>query len=253
MCSSGLRTGIRNRALEQLLMSIDKIPCLQEGCNIKTHYSEMNKHYFNCNHREIRCPVINCKWTGKLIDINNHAYEQHFNDAIDIGNNDIKFIITNPNSIPIDGYTEKIIKYNGNFFLFSVWLVKKQAIPSSISFTIIELGTDKDTKWNLSIDNKRYNYKYSFESLPWSVTDNIYDLARSPYNFTMQLSTALYMGEDEPQFREFDLLHFEPKICSLNIPVTVKVANQEKSDEKTPETTVVNLELFAINDDDEDF
>ena len=77
MPNTGTRTGIRNRALEQLLTSINKIPCIQEGCDTKTSFLEMNDHYFNCKHRTVPCPVLNCKWTGKLDDIEDHAYEKH--------------------------------------------------------------------------------------------------------------------------------------------------------------------------------
>lgn len=245
MQNTGARTGIRNRALEQLLTSMDKIPCIQDGCNTKTSFLEMNDHYFNCKHRNVRCPVLNCKWTGKLDDINEHAHDKHNEDAVEIDNSSLRFLITNPKSLIIDAYAEKIIKYQDRFYVFNAWLVKEQAIPSTLTFTIVNIGTETQrTIWNLSVDSQKYQCKYSYESEPWKVTDNMHDLIRSPYNLAIHLTTALCVGELEPKFREFDLLRLEPRSCSLNLPITVKIVNEEFD-----QINNIELELISINDD----
>jgi hypothetical protein len=245
MPNTGTRTGIRNRALEQLLTSINKIPCIQEGCDTKTSFLEMNDHYFNCKHRTVQCPVLNCNWTGKLEDIDNHACEKHSDDAVEIDNSCLRFLVTNPQSLIIDAYAEKIIKYKNRFYVFNAWLVKDQTIPSTLTFTIINIGTEThSTVWNLSVDSQKYQCKYSYESESWKVTDNMHDLIRSPYNLAIQLTTALSIGDKEPKFREFDLLRLEPRSCSLNIPIMVKVMNEDYD-----QINNIDLELVPINED----
>ena len=125
---------------------------------------------FNCKHRTVQCPVLNCNWTGKLEDIDDHACEKHSDDAVEIDNSCLRFLVTNPQSLIIDAYAEKIIKYKNRFYVFNAWLVKDQTIPSTLTFTIINIGTEThSTVWNLCVDSQKYQCKYSYESESWKV------------------------------------------------------------------------------------
>ncbi len=223
MPNSGPRTGIRNRALEKLLSHLGDLPCLQDGCDVRLPFRDLPVHYLRCPHRIIKCPCNGCVWTGPISSIETHLLGAH-DDIISNTTGIIELRVRNPTGLAIDGYAEKLIEYQGNHFLLSIWLIRGQRTSSSLTCCVTYLGADAGSiKTTLMADSRHYGCSFSCEKRPWTLTDDLQEVRRSNHNLVIDWGTALRIGESEPLYRDLDQLRVEPRMNSLDLPLSLSI------------------------------
>ena len=257
MPNNGIRTGIRNRALERMLKFYGNLPCLQEGCDIMLPFNDLEDHYIKCEHRIIRCPSRDCSWTGKINDYVSHITLNSHDDVHEIKAAKLELRLKNPSSLTINAYAEKLIKFRENFFMFAVWLIKGQRTPSSFIFSIIHLcGVSPNTRASIKISSKFNNCQFTCERSPWNLSDVIQDIRRSSHNLTLDWSFAIRIGESGVLYRDLDQLKLEPKANSLDLPITLTFSDitdkyfSREGHELFVDPLIINL--IDIDEDEDD-
>ena len=221
MPNSGARTGIRNRALERLLTYSGELPCLHDKCDVKLPFLCLESHYDRCTYRVISCPCRSCAWTGKISDIKTHILGAH-DDILIARTGKIALCLTNPSSLLINAYAEKLIEYQDEYFLFSAWLIKDQRTPSTLTCCVTQLTADGvETRATTRIESRYLNCSFSCEKSPWTLTDDLQEVRRSTHNLILDWSTALRIGLSDALYRDLDQLKLEPRPTSLNLPITL--------------------------------
>ena len=256
MPNSGIRTGIRNRALERMLQFYENLPCLQEGCDIVLPFNELEEHYNKCEHRIVSCPSRTCSWTGKINEYESHIIDEH-DDVHEIKSGKIEIRLKNPSSLTINAYAEQIIKFRDNFFMWATWIIKGQRTPSSFTFSIIHLcPTTENTRTTIQISSKFNNCKFTCERSPWNLSDAIQDIRRSSHNLTIEWDVAIRIGQSGVLYRDLDQLKLEPKANSLDLPITLTFSDitdkyfSRTNNELYADPLIINL--IDIDEDEND-
>lgn len=252
---NGARTGIRNRALERLLSCYGDLPCLQEGCEVALPFHELEEHYRCCTHRVIKCPCRDCTWTGPISDIKCHIMVGH-DEVYQTKSGRIEMRLKNPSGLMTDANAEILLEHEGGYYLVSVWLIRGQRTPSSLTCCLTYMGADSSlTKATLSVESRHYKCKFMCEKQPWTLSDDLQDVRRSTHNLSIDWQSSLRIGEKDPLYRDLDQLRLEPRPVSLDLPITVNISDaagkyySDDEDERVP----VHIDLVDIEQQEADF
>jgi hypothetical protein len=224
------RNGIRARGLEEVFSLLTSVPCSQRDCPIKKPFSEMAEHTSTCQYREIQCPLSECPWTGKVSDVYAHVESVHSENIVDI-NSEVSFVVGNPQGQAIDIRAETIVRTRSDkIYIIGFWMVKGQAIPSSIMCTTMHVGTEdiSSVRSIMSIQSVKDECTLSCGRCPWATTYSVVEMLNSTHNLSLSWDTALCIGKNSPYYREHDQLKRYPQSSGLNLWVHVKIIDPEE-------------------------
>jgi hypothetical protein len=223
------RTGTRARGLEEVFSYLTAVPCSQKDCPVKKPFSEMSQHTSTCHYREIQCPLSECPWTGKISEVRSHVESEHVEEIIDI-NSEVSFIVSNPEGQAIDVRSETIVRTRADkIYIIGFWMVKGQAIPSSLMCTTMHVGTEdiSSVRSIMSIESAKDECTFSCGRRPWSSTYSVVDMLNSKHNLSLNWETALSAGQIPPCYRENDQIKKYPQSAGLNLWVNAKMIDPE--------------------------
>jgi hypothetical protein len=88
------------------------------------------------------------------------------------------------------------------------------------------MGVDADmTRTTLMADSRHYGCSFSCEKQPWTLTDDLQEVRRSSHNLVIDWSNALRIGKRDPLYRDLDQLKLEPRMNSLDLPLTLSISD----------------------------
>jgi hypothetical protein len=224
------RTGNRALGLEEVFSFLKAVPCTQKGCSVKGPFSVIGQHSSTCANREIQCPLSECPWTGKISEVRPHVESVHVEDIINI-NSEVLFIVGNPEGQAIDVRSETIVRTRADkIYIIGFWMIKGQAIPSSIMCTAMHVGTEdiSSVRSIMSIESVKDECIFSCVRCPWTSSYSVVDMLNSRHNLSLNWETALCAGKIPPYYRENDQIKKYPQSAGLNLWVTAKIIDPEE-------------------------
>lgn len=229
-------SGLRNRALENILSKIDNIPCMNEGCDFKGNIHKLYEHTNSCLYKICKCPLYDCNWSGLLKDSVEHMHK-HTEKSVDITDKYLAINLTNTKGLVINALGELLLKYNENLYVLSFTLLKN---IEGLCITLQSFTTE-DIKTQIVVEGKNktisntLNVSYITDETPYKNDNNV----KIPYN------TTLVMGKNGPKYSHNDQLEKEPLPESLDLDFLIFL----EPDKVIEESKTITIDLEDIDTD----
>lgn len=245
-----VKTGIRNRVLEDILSCLASVPCSQLGCDVKGSFREIQDHYDKCTHRHVQCPVRSCTWSGKIMEMHTHVEAIHCDDVTDMHGSEVAMIINNPDGQRVDIYADHIIRTDtGKLFVVSFWVMRGYGVTNSIIGTVTFIGGEVSVGVKSRMTLVTNECDLVCERTPWSLVDDIVPVATSKFNLVLDWELALHSGQDPPIYSDTDHIGRVPHPESMNILVVVKIIDPTSQDDGgTTRQSAISLDFVPLVD-----
>lgn len=242
-----LKGGIRSLPLERLLQSCGKtIPCTQAGCEFTGEFDEMEEHERGCPERDVKCPLMDCTWVGKIKDAVGHVERSHTNELIDLPDGQIMVVLNNPEGERVDIHAEVPVRLpNGKIFLVAFSLLRGYDSSRYIVGFVQHVGVSMPSlKSHMTVNIQDHECQIMCMRNTWSLADSTHMIMTAQQNLRVDWDMALVSGRTKAIYDHHDHLQRTPYPESLNLPIHVLITEGEQTpspDDKKAPSLELNL------------
>lgn len=247
-----ITTGIRCRPLEDILTAIPSIQCSQSGCTHTDSFDKLQEHTDTCVHREVKCPLYDCSWIGKSMDVHSHIERSHTEDIVDMTGPTMCITLYNPHAQRIEIHAEAVIRSTtGKIFVVGFWVIKGTgSTHTPITGTVMYVGNTPPTDLKSRMTFTDQECSTICQRSPWSLSDRLVSIIKSKHNLIIDWDTGLKAGVEVPIYRDGDHLSRHPDPSGMNIPVLIEIVEPDVVCTEDSKVVCIGLDFSSLVEGD---